>query len=562
LKENKNMVTIKKAETETYPENSELYKTFIPKIEKYRQALRDGILEEYKLPDHLIPKTIGNDVTKIPEQVLSEREILITELKAVDLADSIAKKKYSSVEVFKAYAKRATMAHQLTNCAMELFVDVGLKRAKELDEILFKTGKVVGPLHGVPVSLKEHYDYKGRITHGGYVGLIDNISTETNQCVQILYDAGAVFYIRTTEPQLLMHLCSNNNITGIALNPHNTRLTTGGSSSGEGAIAGMKGSAFGVGSDIGGSIRSPAGFCGVWGLRPTQKRIPMLPLTPSNSKTQEIVVPVLGPLARSAQDLELFMKVQLASKPWETDGTLVPLEWRTVPTPQPKEIKIAIVYDDGVVKPTPPILRGLKYAAEKLSKAGVKIVEWESLNVEKCFIAAENGYNADGGASYLELLALSGEPIVELSKYHLNAGCGLKGQTVVEYQNDAGLRDSTRTKYLKKMKAIDVDFILSPVYSSVAPLPETVHYWGYTNLWNILDFPNVIFPSGLKCDPKLDEPDSSYTPRNETEKYEYGLYDSAEIFAGAPISLQLTGKRWFDEEVVKAAQTIEEVLRN
>lgn len=554
-------MTFDKSELKVNPENPELYQTFATKLEKYRQALKDGILEEYRLPEELVPKSFGVDVTKIPEQVLSKKEIYITDLKGVELASQIAKGELTSVEVFKAYAKRATMAHQLTNCAMELFMDEGLKRATELDEYFATTGKTVGLLHGVPVSLKEHYDYKGKVTHAGYVGLIDNVTESTNECVQILYDAGAVFYIRTTEPQLLMHLCSNNNITGIARNPNNTALTTGGSSSGEGAIAAMKGSAFGVGSDIGGSIRAPAGFCGVWGLRPTQKRVALTPITPFAGGVQELVVPVLGPLARSAEDLELFMKVQLGAKPWEKDATLIPLPWREVPVPEAKQLKVAICYDDGVVKPTAPILRGLEFAAKKLKDAGVKVVEWKAFNVEKCVTAAYDGYNADANKKQLSLLKLSGEPVLDLSKYILNAGCGFDGLSTYEYQNDAGIRDDNRTAYLKQMSDLDVDFILSPVYCSVAPLPETCHYWGYTNLWNILDFPNVVFPTNLKCDPALDKPDTTYVPRNHTEKYEHELYDDAAKFAGAPINLQLTGKRWFDEELVKASQVVAEIIQ-
>ena len=554
-------MTIPENSLEKDPQNPEIYATFIPKVKKYKKELQDGILKEFKLPEELIPKKNGIDVTSIPEKIMTKKEIELTDLKAVDLVKAIASGVYSSVEVFKAYAKRATAAHQLTNCAMQMFVKEGLKRAEELDEYFQKNGKTVGPLHGVPVSLKEHYDIKGKVTHGGYVGLIENISTETNDCVQILYNAGAVFYIRTTEPQMLMHLCSKNNITGLAKNPRNTNLTTGGSSSGEGAIAAMKGSAFGVGSDIGGSIRSPASFCGVWGLRPTQKRIPMTPMVPHSNKLQETVNCVLGPMARSAQDLELFMKVEVGAKPWEKDATLVPLPWRDVPLPEPSQLKVAICYDDGYVKPTPPIIRGLEHAAKRLSETGAKVIKWEPINARECALAASNAYNADGNKGQLDLLGLSGEPIVKLSQYQLNVGCGFDGQSVVEYQKDAGFRDQTRNKVLEQMKALDIDFIISPSYVSVAPLPETCHYWGYTSMWNILDFPNVVFPTGLSCDVKLDNPDTSYVARNEMENYEYKLYNDASLFQGAPINLQLTGRRWFDEELIKASQVIEEIVR-
>ena len=543
------------------PQNEQLFNTFVPKIEKYRKALQNGILEEYKLPDDAIPKEYGKDVTKIPERFLNEKEREITDLRAVDLAAAIAAGDYSAVEVFKAYAKRATMAHQLTNCAMELFMDIGLARARELDEFRATTGKTVGRLHGVPVSLKEHFDYKGRITHAGYVGLIDHISDETNTCAQILYDAGAVFYIRTTEPQMLMHFCSNNNITGLAKNPFNTALSTGGSSSGEGAMAAMKGSAFGVGSDLGGSIRCPAAFCGVWGLKPTQKRVPLTPFTPAGDRVQENVASSLGPLARSAADLDLFMQVQLEAKPWEKDATLIPLPWRDVAIPHPSHLKVAICYDDGVVKPTPPIIRGLQTAARKLVAAGVRVVEWESFNVAELVDACYRSYNADGNAGYVSLLKSSGEPLLKLSKFELNQGCGFEAQSVADYERSAGLRDFNRNAYLQKMRELDVDFILSPAYTSVAPVQETPHYWGYCNLWNILDFPNVVFPTGLVCDAKLDHLDlNACEARNETERYERGVFSDASLFEGAPICLQLTGKRWRDEELVKASALVEDIV--
>lgn len=541
-------------------ENAELFETFKPKIEAYKKILKEAVLPEFCLPEELIPKFDGGNVIGIPEKILTESEIEITELKAVDLAAKIAKGDYTSVEVFKAYAKRGTAAHQLTNCGMQLFIDEGLKRAEELDEYFIKNGKTVGPLHGVPISIKEHYDYKGKITHGGYVSLIDNVSTETNKCVQILYDAGSVFYIRTTEPQSLMHLCSNNNITGLAKNPHNTNLTTGGSSSGEGAIAAMKGSALGLGSDIGGSIRCPAAFCGVWGLRPTQKRITMLPMVPAGEKVQELVGVVLGPLARSAEDLELFMKVQIDAKPWENDASIIPLPWRDIKELNANELKVAIVYDDNVVKPTPPIIRGLKHTSEKLKAAGVKVVEWESSGVAECIAACGNGYNGDSNYGQKKLLGGSGEPLCKLTTTALSFGCGDEGLSVKEYQSSTYTREFYRAEYLKQMASLDVDFIISPTYVSVAAEPETVHYWGYTNLWNILDYPNVVFPTNLKCDPNLDPVDTTYIARNDIEKYEYSLYDDPKKFEGAPISVQVTGRRWHDEETIKAAKLIESIV--
>ncbi|KAH3663521.1 hypothetical protein OGAPHI_004922 [Ogataea philodendri] len=541
-------------------EDPELFATYKPKIEAYKARLAAGVLPEYALPTDLLPQKLGVDATLIATKHLSDSELKIVDTPAYILVDEIASGKLTSVEVFKAYAKTATAAHQLTNCAMELFVDEGLKRAEELDAYYKKTGKTVGPLHGVPISLKEHYNYKGRITHGATVGMIDNVTEGFCSLLELLYNAGAVFYVRTTEPQSLMHLCSNNNITGLCKNPANTALTTGGSSSGEGAIVTLKGSAMGVGSDIGGSIRAPAAFCGCWGLRPTQKRVTELDLTTNTLGAPEAVVAVLGPLARCAQDLDLFMKVQADSKPWENDPTIIPLPWRTVAAPATKDLKVAIMYDDGVVKPTPPILRGLKVAAEKLKAAGATVVEWESFGVEELVATVNCMYNSNGNTAQKKSFAKSGEPLQELTKIALSFGKGDEMLTALEEHMLVYTRETYRVKYHNKMKELGIDFILSPTYASVAAKPETIHYWGYTSLWNILDFPNVIFPTGLRCDPSLDAPDKSYQPRSELEKYEYELYDDAENFKGAPISLQLTGKRWFDEEVVKASEIIHKII--
>jgi amidase len=125
---------------------------------------------------------------------------------------------------------------------------MAIARAKELDEILAKTGKTVGPLHGVPISVKEHVNMKGYPCNCSFVAWIDNIAEDDAPLLKLLYAAGGVFYVRTTQPQTLMHAATSFAIFGDTTNPYNTNLTCGGSSGGEGAIAGMKASVL---SDLG-----------------------------------------------------------------------------------------------------------------------------------------------------------------------------------------------------------------------------------------------------------------------------------------------------------------------
>lgn len=160
------------------------------------------------------------------------------------------------------------------NCLTEIFVERALARAAELDDALGKTGKVVGPLHGLPISLKDQLCIKGLETTMGYVSWIGKYAEKNAVLVDILEECGAVPFVRTNVPQTLMVRWNCpvfatmmvilikmiqwpetfNNIFGRTTNPYNRSLTSGGSSGGEGALVALKGSPIGVGSDIGGCV--------------------------------------------------------------------------------------------------------------------------------------------------------------------------------------------------------------------------------------------------------------------------------------------------------------------
>jgi amidase len=539
-------------------------KEWVPLIEAYNKAREDAIPKEYLVPENLLPA--GNieeadfDATVIPHEVLDAKTLAITNMRAFEIAKKIASKELTSVAVTTAFIKRATIAHQLTNCAMEVVFEDGLKRAKKLDDHYRKTGNLVGPLHGVPFSLKEHYNYAGRVTNGSFVSELKNVTPKFSVTNQILFDLGAVFYIRTTEPQCIMHLCSENNITGRCRNPHKLSMSPGGSTSGEGALIAMKGSPLGLGSDIGGSVRTPCAFNGIWGLKPTTKRISMIGcLMPAEDTFNELIGCTLGPMANSPDDLEFFMESYLSQKPWLKDQSCVPIAWRSVPIPKSSELTIGICYDDGVVKPHPPVIRALKHVERKLRDAGVSVISWEPHRVYEAAQVAAAAYTADGNYGAINRLAASGEPPVTLTKHFLQMGRGDEGLTTIEQHFYTFTRESLRQDYLDLFNQRGVDFVIAPTYVGVAPKPATVKYWGYTSLWNILDYTCVVFPTGISADKNLDPEDEVYEPRNAYEAYEYGLYDS-EKSDGLPVGLTLAGRRFTEEEALKASKVIAEAL--
>lgn len=112
----------------------------------------------------------------------------------------------------------------------------------------------MGPLHGLPISVKEHIGMKGLSLNTAYVAFWDKIAEEDAHILQILWDAGAVFHARTTEPQSMMHLETDSNLYGVTVSPYNRELSAGGSSGGEGALIGLRGSCLGIGTDIGGKV--------------------------------------------------------------------------------------------------------------------------------------------------------------------------------------------------------------------------------------------------------------------------------------------------------------------
>jgi len=114
--------------------------------------------------------------------------------------------------------------------------------------------KPVGPLHGLPISVKEHIGMKGLGLNTGYVAFWDKVAQEDAHILQILWDAGAVFHARTTQPQTMMHLETDSNLYGVTISPYNRDLSPGGSSGGEGALIGLRGSCLGIGTDIGGKL--------------------------------------------------------------------------------------------------------------------------------------------------------------------------------------------------------------------------------------------------------------------------------------------------------------------
>ena len=517
------------------------------------------------IPQVADPERLPLDRTDIPKYLLTTEEVIITQTAPEDLVASLASGKYTSTTVATAFLRRAGLAQALTNCITELLPQRAIARANFLDEYHSKHGKPIGPLHGLPISVKEHIGMKGLGLNAGFVSWWDHKGEDDALVLKILWNAGCVFYARTNQPQTLMHLETSNNLYGVTVNPFNSQLTSGGSSGGEGALIALRGSCLGLGTDIGGSIRSPAANCGLYGLRPSSYRIPVSGWS-ATMLSQEQIIAVLGPLSTSLEGVKMFMKTVINGKPWLNEPSLVPIPWRDqesyLEKPSGKKLKIGVIWHDCVVKPHPPIMRALQEVVEKLKAVqGIEVVDWKPYKHDEAWSIISSLYFCDGGQEETAAIEASGEPWRPLSKFILKDNQSVKKLTVEEIWHWTMKREGYRTEYAKvwndtatesgetgELEGM-VDVILCPVGPGAAPPLDCARYWGYTTQWNLLDYPALVFPV-TKVDPTVDVVDQDYKPINEKDKYNDQLWKSGpEKYKGAPVSLQLVGRRYEDEKV-------------
>jgi amidase len=279
------------------------------------------------------------------------------------------------------------------NCLHEIFFEAAISDAKKLDEYFSQNGKPLGPLHGLPISLKDQFHVKDVETTMGYVGWIGTFEGKKarekrkefaeSELVRELRNMGAVLYCKTSVPHSLMAGETINNIIGYTWNPKNRLLSCGGSSGGEGALIGLKGSPLGLGTDIGGSIRIPACFNGLYGLKPSGGRLPYEGMATSLDG-QNSILSVVGPLATSVRSLTLLMKSVLSQEPWLHDPLVAEIPWREQHREQAlhnganmKNLTFGVLWNDGEASIHPPVRRAIKIVVDAIENSGHEVIEWK-----------------------------------------------------------------------------------------------------------------------------------------------------------------------------------------
>ncbi|KAL4916678.1 amidase signature domain-containing protein [Aspergillus aurantiobrunneus] len=488
---------------------------------------------------HLPQSTIASNATTLDTirtcGILSPQELKWTEVDDItELVRVLAAREVSSVELTTAFCKRAAVAQQMTGCLTEIFFDRALQRAKKLDEALEKTGHVSGPLHGLPVSVKDRFDVEGFDTTVGWVGLANKPAAKSDSVVQLLESMGAVLYVKTNVPQSLMMSDSYNHVFGQSVNAFNRKLISGGSSGGEGALVGAGGSILGIGTDIGGSIR------------------------------HYLVPPVAGPMARSLSTIEYFMQSLLDSNPWNLDPGCIPIPWRKEVAALPtRKLKLGIVYDDRIVRPQPPVSRAMRETAQRLQDAGHEVIEWDtSLHTQGTTLWMKSVL-ADGGHHCRQLCAIIDEPLIQ----GIIVGTQADELSSTEREKIEEAKWTFQETYLKQWVSSGIDALLLPVTPWVGYKPKTwvksSQWLGYTALFNLLNYAAVTVPVAT-ADEELDNPETDrewteHIPRNQSDKFNHEQYD-IDLVKGMPVTVQIVGGRFGEEQAISVAKVVDELF--
>lgn len=462
-----------------------------------RAELHSRIPSSWLLKSPPTPDTL--DVRSIPQTcgILSSHELSITSSNdATSLVDAIRSHKLTAEEVTIAFCKRAAIAQQLCNCLTEIFFEDAITRAEFLDAEYKRTGKPVGPLHGVPISLKDSFKVKGYDSSIGIASLVGKPATENSLLVDILLELGAVLYCKTNVPQTLSALDSDNNVFGRVLNPRNRRATAGGSSGGEGALIGMRGSVLGVGTDIGGSIRIPAMCNGLYGIKPSAQRVPYVG---QESGAREGASKIgltasAGPIAISMRDCELFLRGVSNARPWDRDPSLAYGLWDEQGSMQEKPL-LGVLRTDGVVSPLPPINKILDETVAALRTSGVEVIEISAPAFKKTQSLANKFFGVEGGNTVFDLLESTGEPLINWLSNRMRRGKIMPTDRLIDIQAQRTELETEMLKIWRDPKTgRKVDAVICPVAPHPVPPIDRWNGVGYTSSFVLTDYPAGTLP--------------------------------------------------------------------
>lgn len=456
----------------------------------------------------------------------------LTSLSACEMAKQIRQKKLSPVELGEAHLARIERLNPRLNAFVQIDADRVRREAREAESVL-ASDQNPGPLHGVPISIKSSIDVAGMKVESGTRLRAGTIAAKDAPLVDRLRKAKAIILGVTNTPELLMAWETDNLLYGRTNNPWNLERTAGGSSGGEAAAIAAGMSAGGVGSDGGGSIRVPAHFCGICGLKPTPGRIPSTGHFPA-SGGPFAWLGVVGPMARNVGDLKLLFEVMQG--PDEGDPCAAPVALRWPSREEVKRLKIGYFEDDGKTPVFPEILQAVHKAAEALQRAGFQVEAFRPKGLEEARLLWKKFFVKIGGMLIEPMFRGREEECSPIMSKFLEWSAAEPKLTEDSLLEAWFRRDALRSEFLAQMREYPI--LLCPP----AAVPafrhgermwtiqgKSFHYldaWSYTEWFNLMGNPATVIPVSQTRD-------------------------------GLPVGVQIVGRPWEEEQVLMVAAALE-----
>lgn len=454
----------------------------------------------------------------------------------VEMAAQMRVRKISSVELVEAHLSRIEELNPNLNAFVEIDSDRARAHAKATDEALTRNSGTAspGPLHGVPISIKSSIDVAGLRTECGSRLRKGIVAHEDAPLVARLRGAGAIVLGNTNVPEFLMAYETDNLLYGRTNSPWDLERTPGGSSGGEAAAIAAGCSAGGIGSDGGGSVRIPAHYSGICGLKPTSGRIPCTGHYPG-SAGPFAQLGVVGPMARTIRDVELLFEV--VAGPDSGDPCAAPVPLRRPSEADIRKLRVAYFEDDGVTPVTPETAAAVRAAAEALRQQGFQVEHWMPPGLERIWRLWWNLFGLAGQMAFEQTVAGREDELSPVLRDFRARVAVEPPLTAGELLNTLLERDVIRIAILAKMEEFPI--LICPACAVPAfrhgerewtiqgRKVEYLKAMSYSQWFNLLGNPAAVVPVGKSPE-------------------------------GLPIGVQIVGRPWQEEEILAVAAKIED----
>lgn len=451
------------------------------------------------------------------------------EASAAQMAAAIRDKRISPVELVQMHLDQIAELNPTLNAYVSLRDESALGDARAAEQVVMR-GDKVGPLHGVPISIKSSIEVAGCAFETGSRLRNGQRGQTDAPLVARLKKAGAIVLGTTNVPEMLMNYFTDNSIYGRTTSPLDTERTPGGSSGGEAAAISACMSAAGIGSDGGGSIRVPAHYCGIFGLKPTPGRIPITGHFPE-SGGPFAAMGVVGPMARTAEDLRILFEVTAGYEAMDPSAAPV-----STARKNPSKVRIGYFEDDGVTPVTAETAAAVRAAAAALATAGYEVFPFRPAKIREARTNWHVFFVQCGAAVLQPLFAASPGMISDGLEEFLEIGRRAGPLTRDELLQAWFARDQIRLEMMREMQPCPI--LLSPVcaipafkhgeraWTIAGKRVEYLEAMAYSQWLNGVGFPGASVPMGRSPE-------------------------------GLPIGVQVIGLPYQDETVLEIASELE-----